>query len=234
MGYVLSKIQSLVTWLLLPFTNQAALTFIASENEENSISTTVSTFPNADAGADLLALIPPISMLTNSSSSFEEKSIRDLNKESATFMWFQLLIEVLTRMPLSNQAKNELLVECRQQYHDNACELEKIAQFDSDCSPTNCIRWYTRDCFLYRLLNQAFRTENIDEILKFRFIIRQINEHLSILHKDYVELLQSIEFDSITVYRGQSMAASELQKLRVNTKQQEKANSLILFLGQHR
>jgi hypothetical protein len=81
MGYVLSKIQNLVTWLLLPFTNETALTYITRENEANSISTAASTYPNADAGADLLALIPPISILTNSSSSFEEKSIRDLIKK---------------------------------------------------------------------------------------------------------------------------------------------------------
>jgi hypothetical protein len=222
MGYVLSKIQSLVSWLLLPFIGQAALTFTTSENQENAV-------PNADAGVDLLALNPPISVFATSSSSFKEKSIRDLNKESASFVWFQLLIEALTRMPLSNQAKNELLTECRQQYQDNPGELEKILEFDRDCSLVNCIHWYTRDCFLYRLLNQAFRTENIDEILKFRFFIRQLNEQLSVLHKDYVDILRSIDFDSITVYRGQTMAADELQKLRVRIQQKEKAKYFLLF-----
>jgi hypothetical protein len=175
MGYVLSKIQTWMTWLLLPFTNHTALIFAARDNQANAMPTEADNSPNIDAGVDLLALVPSISVFTNSSSSFDEKSIRDLNRESATFMWFQLLIETLMRMPLSKQAKEELLTECRQQYHDNAYELEKIAQFDIDCSPTNSIRWYTRDCFLYRLLNQAFRTENIDEIMKFRFFIRQIN-----------------------------------------------------------
>jgi hypothetical protein len=213
MGYVLSKIQSLLPWLLLPF--------VARDNQANAMPIETKSYPNTDAGVDLLALVPSISVFTNSSSSLEEKSIRDLNKDSATFMWFQLLIETLMRMPLSNQAKEELLTECRQQYRDNAGELEKIAQFDIDCSPTNSIRWYTRDCFLYRLLNQAFRTEDIDEIMKFRFFIRQINEQLYILHKDYVDMLRSIEFDSMTVYRGQSMARDELQKIRVSTQQKE-------------
>jgi hypothetical protein len=168
MGYVLSKIQTWMTWLLLPFTNYAAVPFVIMDNQANIEAENSS---NKDVGADLLALVPPISVFTNSSSLLEEKSIRDLSRDSATFMWFQLLIETLTRMPLSKLEKEELLNECRQQYCGNASELEKIAQFDIDCSPSNSIRWYTRDCFLFRLLNQAFRTENIDEIMKFRFFL---------------------------------------------------------------
>ena len=208
---MLSKIRTWMTWLLLPFTNQIALTFVPMDNQTNT-----------EAGADLLALVPPISVFSMSSSLLGEKSIRDLNKDSTTFMWFQLLIETLMRMPLSERAKEELMNECREQYRDNAIELEKIAQFDLDCSPTNSIRWYTRDCFLYRLLNQAFRTENIDEIMKFRYFIRQLNEQLSVLHKDYVDVLRSIEFSSMTVYRGQSMTGDELQKIRVRKKSGEK------------
>ena len=215
MGYVLSKIRSLIASFLPLLISQNALTFTCEDHQMNAMSTTIDSCQNADSRADLLAIVPPISVFTETSSSLKEKSIRDLNKESATFMWFQLLIETLTRMPLSSEAKDELLTECRQQYQNNPSEMNKIEQFENECSPANCIHWYTRDCFLYRLLNQAVRTENIDEILKFRYFIRQMTEQLSVLHKDYVEMLRSLEFDSMTVYRGQTISAKELQKLRV-------------------
>ena len=221
MGYVLSKIQNFMTWLVFQYTNRTALTYIPSENESNAMPSIVPSQQNVDKQVDLLATVPPITIFTNSCSSFEAKSIRDLNKESATFMWFQLLIEAVIRMPLSDQAKNDLLIECREQYPNNEEELEKMVQFANTCSSNNCIRWYTRDCFLYRLLNQAFRTENIDEIMKFRFFIRQLNEQLCVLHKDYVDILRSIDYDSMTVYRGQSISAEELKKLRVSIRFRE-------------
>lgn len=145
-----------------------------------------------------------------------EKSIRDLSKENATFVWFQLLIETLVRMPQSDEARDELLNASRQKYNDDPVELAKIERFDQECHLNVWIRWYTSDSFLYRLLNAAFRTENIDEIYKYRFFVRGLSEQLFILYQNYVHAKRSNNINSIIVYRGQSMSNDELQRITVN------------------
>jgi hypothetical protein len=43
--------------------------------------------------------------------------------------------------------------------------------------------WYTRDSFLYRVVNMALRSKNIVIIWKFRFIIQDIYQQLEALHE---------------------------------------------------
>jgi hypothetical protein len=60
------------------------------------------------------------------------KSIRGLNKEQATFMWNQILIEILLRMPIGEKTKDEMLNLCRQHYKNNVIELERINKFEKN------------------------------------------------------------------------------------------------------
>jgi hypothetical protein len=56
-----------------------------------------------------------------------------------------------------------------------------MIKFQTYTSET-AIRWYSRDSFLFKLLNQALRTENINDILKFRLFVHDLfnlNNHLS-------------------------------------------------------
>ncbi|CAF1175285.1 unnamed protein product, partial [Didymodactylos carnosus] len=142
----------------------------------------------------------------------KETSIQCLTNEQGKFIWFQLIIEVLFRMPQNIKAKSELISECQLQYENNSFEQKKIDEFNKSYCSHDAIRWYTRDCFLYRLLNKAFRTENIDTIFKYRFFISDIYNQLKILHSQYLQTLSSRE-SILTVYRGQMMSNEELQKL---------------------
>ncbi|CAF1674153.1 unnamed protein product, partial [Didymodactylos carnosus] len=98
------------------------------------------------------------------SLSHHEKSIRDLDKERAVFMWNLLLMDVLLRMPTSDESKMEMLTECESYHRDNDKELEKINDFRLNYSSDAAVSWYTRDSFVYRLLNKALRTRDIDII----------------------------------------------------------------------
>lgn len=162
-------------------------------------------------------------LYTNNTSAFcilysnnEERSLRDLTKESALFMWYQLLIEILLRMPRDDQtdAKQDMLTVCRSHYRKNERQMSLIDEFDLTYSSSDAIKWYTRDCFLFRLLNKAFRTENIDLIYKFRFVIIDLYEQLKEVHADYIDFM-GLE-DIITVYRGQQLSNEELNKLKNN------------------
>ena len=141
-----------------------------------------------------------------------EKSIQDLNKESVSFMWFWLLLEILVRMPDTEIAKREMINECRMQYEYNGTEQDRIDTFENSYDPDKAIWWYTRDSFVYRLLNKALRTEDLDIIFKFRFIITDLYNQL---HKLQAQMIQSAS-DTFTVYRGQTLSTDELSTLKAN------------------
>jgi len=72
-----------------------------------------------------------------------------------------------------------LITCCREQYSiDNHEQQQLISAFENEDLSTNAIRWYTRDSFIYCLLNKAFRTRNIDIIFKFRFFIAELKKQL--------------------------------------------------------
>jgi hypothetical protein len=118
-----------------------------------------------------------------SSSIYKQTSIHSLDHESAVFMWSHLLIYAFTKMH-SPKAKIDMLAECRQCYADNLAELRKIDEFERDYVPYMALWWYTRDSFVYRLLNKAFRLKNIDQIYKFRYIITDLVKQLRILQTE--------------------------------------------------
>lgn len=158
---------------------------------------------------NLLAGIPPPFAIYNI-----EKSFHDVTKELASFMWSQLLIDVLINIPQSDLSKKDMLEECRQYYKDNEIELKKIAKFDTEYQTIESIYWYTLDSFVYRLLNKALRTQDIDTIFKFRFFISALYHQL---HDCYRSCTQSIDknvSNNLTVYRGQGMTTDEFTKIK--------------------
>ncbi len=107
--------------------------------------------------------------------------------------------------------------KCRLDYVNNKIEEKKINDFANDYTPKSAVAWYTRDSFLYRLLNEALRTENIDDIFKYRFFIADLYQQLNELHTDCIQK-RSVYNENVilTVYRGQSMYAMELKKIQDN------------------
>jgi hypothetical protein len=137
-------------------------------------------------------------------SKATQQSIHDLNKEDASFIWFQLLIESLYRIPPTDQSKKQLVDLARQNYETDDCELKKILDFEMNYSASEAIKWYTKDSFIYRLLNAALRTKNNDHIFLFHTIITDVINQLKQLHEDFIQKL-SKNTRCFTVYRGQSM-----------------------------
>ncbi|UJR16672.1 hypothetical protein I4U23_003572 [Adineta vaga] len=130
--------------------------------------------------------------------------------QNTSFIWDYLLIETLFDSTIpSDTARAELVEYCRQQYIDEKIQPPKaITEFEKDYSSEDAIRWYTRDSFLYRLLNKAFRKRDIDAIFKFRFFLVDFQKQLEQCCTE--EIVQSNE----TVYRGQLISELELIKLK--------------------
>ncbi|CAF3727623.1 unnamed protein product [Rotaria sp. Silwood1] len=88
-------------------------------------------------------------------------------------------------MPDKSTSKIEMINECRLCY--------EIKDFEQNYSVDEAISWYTRDSFLFRTLNKALRTENIDIVFKFRFFfLTDLLNQLKFLHNEFMELLDDM------------------------------------------
>jgi len=140
------------------------------------------------------------------------KTMRDLSKESASFMWSQFLVDVLKRFPVDENTYEEMLRFCEECYREDKIELQKIQEFRV-CQSRDVIRWYSKDSFLYRLLNTALRTEDVDDLYRFRGYI--IDLCYAIECKQNQQRRQSDVFPtSGKCYRGQIMLESEFNRIK--------------------
>ncbi|CAF1191529.1 unnamed protein product [Didymodactylos carnosus] len=144
-----------------------------------------------------------ISVLSSSNSNNE--------KQEASFMYFQLLIEILLEIDSSDESKQELIEQCSKQYEENEKELAYIEEFHKKYEPNRAIWWYTRECFLYRMLNKALRVQDIDILFKLRFFIKDLHNQLEQLHFKSLNVAKEL-----TLYRGQGMVVEEFEKLKGN------------------
>ncbi|CAF1038058.1 unnamed protein product [Adineta steineri] len=138
----------------------------------------------------------------------KQKSTKDLSKDSASFLWHQLLLHVLKKLPQDEQAKTDLVTICLDFYGTNKQESKKIEKFRKHYTCEQAIEWYTDECFLYKLLNRAIRTEDIELLYSFRFFIIDL---CTALERESKNLKSS---DILTLYRGQQIPNDEFEKLR--------------------
>jgi len=141
-----------------------------------------------------------------------QKSTKDLSKESAEFLWFQLFNYIINRLPRDKQAKQQMVEICKQYYRGNSKELSLIDQFDREYQSKEAIHWYSKQSFVYRLINKALRTEDIDLLYIFRFFIGDLTEALRHEH----EKILSSEKEILIVYRGAKLDKEEFDKLKEN------------------
>jgi tetratricopeptide (TPR) repeat protein len=145
-----------------------------------------------------------------------QNSLRNLTDDSAKFMWYQLLIIVLQRLARSSSSKDEMITECRVLYQTDPIEKSRINKFQQEYTSSKAIWWYTCDCFVYRLLNKALRTQDIDIIFRFRFFINDLHNQIRQLYLQYLEAHQPLAEHHLTVYRGQHLSLEELNSLKRN------------------
>ena len=129
-----------------------------------------------------------------------EQSTSDL---SGQFIHSELLLDCLLRMQSNSTDKNELIALCQKYYQGNDIELSLVKEFEKFYSPDRALWWYTRETFLYRLMNRAFRVMDIDLLYLMRFFIRDLEEQLQ--QRKYKK--------PIHLYRGQSMSKDEVELL---------------------
>lgn len=139
----------------------------------------------------------PINLFTTSSAG---KSTIGVNGQ---FVFSQVLIDCLLRMKFSTTDQEKLIARCETEYKGNRAELANLREFQQDYSCDKALWWYTRESFLYKILNATLRTQNIHMMFLFRSFILDIHRQL--------QLCQST--CPLRVFRCQIMSSDELNTL---------------------
>ncbi|CAF1555501.1 unnamed protein product [Didymodactylos carnosus] len=113
-------------------------------------------------------------------------------------------------------ARQQLITFCCHYYRGNTKEQRHIDESERDYTAANAIHWYTKQSFLYRLVNKALRTEDIEQLHIFRFFIANLSLALADIQRQSQQ--QSTPY-CIFLSRGAKLEAEELNMLKENQDQ---------------
>ena len=148
----------------------------------------------------------PVSFITTS----REISAENINRLEPSFMYTQLFKEILLKMENENKSIKILTDFCRRFYKDNRHGLKIIDEFEGTYRPESAIWWYTRECFVYNMLNRAFRLLEGDTIINMGFFICDLHRQIQQLHSEQAKTCEGKPF---FVYRGQGLLKMDFEKL---------------------
>ncbi|CAF3844841.1 unnamed protein product [Rotaria sordida] len=191
------------------------LTKISNDQNEREMSEAISS----NSMSIFISSVATAASSYSSSTDSKQNSSTELNGD---FLWLQICIEVLLRMKRRDNEREELINLCKQIYDGNKSELQNIEKFKQTYTPETAMRWYTNQCFLYKLLNKALRAQDIDMLIAFRFFISDLYQQLKELYSATSHL------EPITrVYRGQALPIHELDGIKSIIDQHLSLNSFL-------
>jgi hypothetical protein len=159
-------------------------------------------------------------MGTNVYSSKDNKSMH--NSLNGEFILYQTLLkQILDGKTLSTADIGSL-----QKYFqpDDKKDKEVMLEFDTSYNPHKAIHWYTRETCIYKILNKALRTQNIDDVSPFGPFIKDLDTQLTNEHQLFIKKQKT---PKIYVYRGQLISKDELNRLKSSQGQLIAMNSFL-------
>ncbi|CAF1294873.1 unnamed protein product [Didymodactylos carnosus] len=115
-------------------------------------------------------------------------------------------------MPPDNRGKRQMIQKYQEYYRGNRKEVATIQEHSDTYRRADAIRWYTRQSFVYKLINKALRTEDIEQLHIFRFFITDLCSSLAQEYKKMREREKGV----LPVYRGVKLSNEEVEKLKEN------------------
>jgi hypothetical protein len=140
----------------------------------------------------------------------ETASSQNLDQLEPSLMYTQIFKKILLEMEHNEQSMKDSVQFSRLQYINNIVKQKDIAELERDYRPQSAISWYTRECFVYEMLNRALRTLEADTIINMRFFVRDIQQQIQQL---YQKQIASYHGKSFTVYRGQGLLKTDFEKI---------------------
>ncbi|CAF2843797.1 unnamed protein product [Rotaria sp. Silwood2] len=140
-----------------------------------------------------------------------QNSFVDLDTQSLKFLLFQSLIEMLVTMTYQEKAFNHLWDLCSMNTKISRNDEKNIQRIRNEYQSNNPIYHYTQSSFLFRLINQVFRLEDVENIFRFGCLLADLYKQLEKLAKK-----QNRNKNTITekFYRGKRFSTEIVQQFK--------------------
>ncbi|CAF4294985.1 unnamed protein product, partial [Adineta steineri] len=138
-------------------------------------------------------------------------SDKKLDQLDPSFMYTQILKEILLTIDFEAEHIKEFITYCREASAENEYNLHTIKKLESDYHSHIPIWWYTSEQFLYSMLNQALRLMDVDIIVRMGFFINDLHRDIQRLHSRQLDGQQSDK--TFTVYRGQCLSKEDFTEI---------------------
>ncbi|CAF3346187.1 unnamed protein product [Rotaria socialis] len=135
-------------------------------------------------------------------------SMRDLSKELATYIWYQLLKSLIAKLTTDNEemAMNDFKEIIKEHYYDNKTVREKLLEIMEYYEPIHAIWLYSGSEGLSNIINMALRKQDINLLYKSRWFIRDLSNILSRLRPQLPPTMR--------VYHGAVLPRESFNKLQ--------------------
>ncbi|CAF3489926.1 unnamed protein product [Adineta steineri] len=138
-------------------------------------------------------------------------SNKKLDQLDPSFMYTQILKEILLTIDFEDEHIKEFITYCREAFVENERKLQNIEEFERDYHNHIPVWWYTYQYFLYSMLNQALRSMDVDIIVRMGFFISDLHRDIQRLHSE--QLLGQQFGKTFIVYRGQCLSKEHFTEM---------------------
>ncbi|CAF1292108.1 unnamed protein product [Adineta steineri] len=138
-------------------------------------------------------------------------SNKNLDQLDPSFMYTQILKEILLTINFEDKHFKEFITYYREVFVENEYDLHNIEKMECDYHNQRPIWWYTYQYFLYSMLNQALRSMDVDIIVRMGFFINDLHRDIQRLHSKQFNSEPSSE--TFTVYRGQCLSKEDFTEM---------------------
>ena len=144
------------------------------------------------------------------------------SKELAEFLCFQLLNYAIRRQPQNEQSRKQMIKSCREYCGDEPPERTIIDLFEKNYEWEDAIRWYSKQSFIYKMINNALRKRDINQLYPLRHFIADLSRCLAREHNKILLTNQTL-----ILYRGFKLTKNEYQTFKKNEGKLASSNGFI-------
>ena len=141
-----------------------------------------------------------------------ETDSHDLNRLEPSFMYTTLLKDTLLKMKHEHDEEmTKFYQNALTKYPKKNINLTILNEFKRSYRSDEAIKWYTKQSFIYLLMNNSLRFLEGDVIVDMSFFIGDLHRQIVQLHQQQAEQFDKNKF---IVYRGQALSEKDLERIQ--------------------
>jgi tetratricopeptide (TPR) repeat protein len=140
-----------------------------------------------------------------------EASSKILDRLDPSFMYTQILKEILLTIKFEEKHIKQFSDHCREEFLRDGRDPKHVDEFEREYHNKTPIGWYSSEAFVYSMLNRALRLMDVDIIVRMGFFIKDLYRHIDQLHSEQCTDQSSSE--AFMLYRGKGLSKEDFEKM---------------------